>query len=1392
MKSKALEVNLTDTKVHVVIEEKYNALLEIVNDYIGILKKMESFLVELCHPYKNWDFIVSEARHLSLQYYYLYKSHSNGKQALYLFSDIFFETFSSASNVNTRINAVDNLMLFLQHIIKESESNLETFLPVIEKATKQIAGFKDDDFYLFVRSYYQINRLAVLLVKPMEGNATLVTSINELLKKYYEYSFAYWKKEPDPLGWIDDELGEMSSNKRTKNILENLSRNKMEAYERKLHKLCSSIKMDSKDLTVSMLEIPGYSDIVRTFQEMPVRLKADTDDASLGDYYSLMFLCYIIQLSGLSMIHEKALLDIKTSLTRLIRTREYHENLRLLDKTFALLKPYTGQYPETVLDFVLSVGKAVFKTGEVELINYFIDKLIDLGFQFPMIQGTGDDWQIKGNTAHVKNIRVFFELIGQHPKMSVRLLSALIIYLSIGDVFIKDTDLFPRDISKFLNTDIGPVFNLVKQLSRLLPAFFNDIGAEGKLRDISTRLDEACLRKDKLIHFLRKQSHVESSSRVVDFIEEVILFWKSKDKENLRPFVPPSIFKEIESTGEYVDGLGNILNELDRAGFSHPKDFLLRKQEDLDELIDKNESVTDLDKFRIKMCISFYRLLNQKYNFDNLELKNYLTQIGRGKLPDTKELLESFAKSSRKTRISSLLNYVEKLKDLILSDMVFAADESIYHKRHFAVDIPSMYGSYNEVKFDALGLMLRIENILNVYFEELVADINLSLITKATFSEIFAILLLFRRALKADGLISNKMDIQLDFLRYSMEIRKCSYTQYLDIFKGFSKAVADIINDQFHNIHSDNIKNIESRIGKNQFKNKFIPTGEKVGRKFDQRVAEIFFRDRIATSLGLQQLDIFLNRILHTLFRQSEKLAKKDLDTLLSYNPNFAVTEIAGTEPLGNNIIFLGNKGLNIIKMKDIGFKLPRGFIITTEVFRCREMIGSYKPATQNFRKNVFKHLSSLEKSTKRRFGDPKNPLLLSVRSGSSISQPGMLDSFLNVGINEDIVQNIGHLTKNQWFAWDNYRRFLQGYGMAGGIKRDEFDAVMEFFKEKYNKEYKKLFTGKEMKEVALSYKTRLLESGIELVESPVEQLFYAINLVFSSWDSDKARDFRRIMGISDNWGTAVIVQSMVFGNMSRQSGSGVVFSHSPRLPGDTIRLWGDFTIGNQGEDVVSGLVRTLPISEIQREIEKRDTKLSLETAFPEVYAGLKQIIYQLIYDEEWNPQEIEFTFQGPEKKDLYLLQTRDMSLRERKKITTFSSGEQSLKKAYLGRGIGLAGGAISGRLVFTLEEIDSFRKADPKMPLILVRNDTVPDDILEIDASDGILTARGGVTSHAAVVAYNLGKTCVVGCENLICSEKEKECRLNDIKLRSGDYISINGQEGSVYKGLMKINRFS
>ncbi len=1403
MKSKALEANLSDTRVDVSVEEKYRVLLEIFDGYVGILNRMEIFLKELSHPYRNWSFIVNEARHFSLHYFYLYVSHEKGMTALALYSDIFLSAFEQSVDKSVRTYASDNLMLFFQHVIKESEDRLTDFLPVLEQGLKRIYRYDDAGFFYFVQTYYPPDKLSRLVLDQTEVRGCFKQAprffevLNQVLIRYYSTSFSYWLNQDDPMSWMQENIDEWRLNPELENVFDQISHTRVTVWCRRLEDLRESRDTGTVELTRALVTFTGFREFVGLFRSVSRQIVRHCSDDTYGRHLRLTFLFYAIHVPGLFMIHKDCLHEINQTLTRLIGDEDFKKNIPIVNQTFSLFREHKGRYPETLLDCIYKIGEAVYKTGDVELINHFIDRVVNHGFQFPMIQGTGEDWQIKGNTAHVKNIRVFLNLICQQPKKSKRLLSALIIYLSVGGVFIKDTDLFPRDITGFLNADVDGVYNLVKQLARLLPAFFNEIGAEGQLRDISTELDESCHRRDRLIHFLRKQCHVESSSRIVEFIQQVMIFWKTKDKTPLEPFVPPSIYEEIQTSGRFVDGPGKIMKYLEVKKLNHPEDFLGLGQDVLDRYVDKVTGVTDLDRHRVRLILRFFRLLNEKYGLDHLEIKSYLANFKTDYMPDPRRLAAALNESRVETRIDALLGYMTDLKEIIVSDKIHEPEEAIYHKRHFAVDIPSMYGSYNEPKFDALGLTLRIESIVNVLFEDLINSIDLRLITKPTFVRIFSILTLFRKALSLDGIVSNKLDIQMEFLKYSVNTTTCSFTQYLDIFKGFVRAVADIINDYFHNIHSANLQQIETRIGKDRIQKKFLPGSvadqreldEKSARKLDQRAADIFFRDRIATSLGLQQLDVFLNRILHTLFRQSEKLSQDQLSVLLNYDPKSAVTPIGDEQTANQNIIILGNKGWNLMRLKQIGVKVPEGFIITTEVFRCLDLIDTYTPASVNFKQRVAAMMSRLEQQTGKVLGDPDKPLLLSVRSGSSISQPGMMDSFLNVGINEEIADAIAKKTGNPWFAWDSYRRFLQQYGMTFGIHRDEFDQIIAAHKKQAGIDFKRHFTGDQMKAVAMAYKNQLLRNGIELVESPMDQLFLAIHKVFSSWDAKRAIDYRRIMGISDDWGTAVTVQAMVFGNRSRQSGSGVAFSHSPKLPGDAIRLWGDFTIGNQGEDVVAGLVSTLPISEMQRELERRDTRISLEKVFPRVYEQLRSTVQMLIYKRGWNPQEIEFTFEGPEPEDLHILQARDLSLGDRKKLPVFAADDDRLKAAFLGQGTGVSGGAMSGRIVFTLKEIDAFRRQDPDTHLILLRNDTVPDDILEIDAADGLLTAKGGLTSHAAVVACNLGKTCVVGCENLVCNESEKNCRLGGRQLNVGDHISIDGNKGFVFEGEINVN---
>lgn len=1392
IKSKALEVNIADYHVDVEIDPKYSVLLEVMSKYFGLMDGLNTFLKELSHPYRNWNFIIHEARGYALDYFHLLKTHPRGPEAAALFIEIFIDAAVSNDDLGAKAEAMDNLLLFLQKMISESDSSIDRFLPVLNATFGRIRDFEEDVFFLIVRSYYQVSKLAEGIYQGAPDMTTGFAALNRLLLKYLQYGYAYWIDEGDPLTWFAEESGGVIPRIEVAELLETISLKRIREQKNEVDVIALSSNLDTRDTLRALYEYPGYGHIVEWYRQIPrglIRLGADDDQRNR---WKIIFLFHMMNISGLSMVHQETLRDINRTLGWLIGHESHRHVGELLEKTFSIIRKRVDQFPRTALNCVLNMGRGVYKTDDIDLINYFIDGVIDLGFQTPMIAGVGNDWQIKVNSVHIENIRTWLRVIELNPKWSSRLLSAMIIHLSLSGIFIKDTDLFPRDITRFLNSGIEPVYNLAKQLTRLFPAFFNDIGAEGRLRDISTRIDELTQRRDILIHYLRKQSHVESSNLIIGFIEATLCFWETRNKDRLEPHVPPDIFMQIDTRGPFIDGVHRVMTQIEKSGIRIPDDCLTISDKDLADILDDVSDVTPADRERVTLAISFYRLLHQKYRLDFADIGPYLAQLKAEAFPHLDDLRKALAESDVQKKLSGLLDYLLHLKELILSPRKYEVREDIYQKRHFTVDIPSMYGSYYELKFDALGLTYRIESLANVLFEQIVDRIDLSLVTKATFYEIYQDLLLFNKALKIDGILSAEFESQLEFLTQSLEVRGFTFTQYRDIFKGFAQSVKNIINDHISNIHELNLNKTVQRIPLDQLLSKYRPPEDEIDpENLNLRISEIFFRDRIAMSLGLQQLDLYLSRILNTIYRQSERLHKDKLHQLLLYDPNSTMTTIDHTDSRLSTVIYLGNKGLNLVKLNRMGFPVPSGFIITAEIYRYNDMIFSYRPAEQHFKERVARQITALQRITGRILGAPGNPLLLSVRSGSAISQPGMMDTFLNVGINEEITTGLAEQTGNPWYAWDNYRRFLQTYGMAHGLERDDFDAIINDSKNRFGKPYKREFTGEQMKEVALAYKTYIRDSGFEIVDEPMEQLHSSIESVLSSWESPKAKTYRNIMGISDDWGTAVTVQAMVFGNISRQSGTGVLFTHNPRWSGDTLRLWGDFTVGNQGEDVVSGLVNTWPITLFQQEIEKRETDHTFETDFPELFMALKDITNELIYNQGWSPQEIEFTFESPSPKDLYLLQTRDMVMRERKKALTFEPGAIS-DDNLLGHGIGVSGGAMSGRVVFSLEEIDKWRDLEPDTSLILVRADTVPDDIEEIYEADGLLTARGGVTSHAAVVAHRLEKTCVVGCGNLVCNEKDKVCFFNRVQIQSGEHISIDGQNGAVSQGLMKVREAS
>ena len=463
---------------------------------------------------------------------------------------------------------------------------------------------------------------------------------------------------------------------------------------------------------------------------------------------------------------------------------------------------------------------------------------------------------------------------------------------------------------------------------------------------------------------------------------------------------------------------------------------------------------------------------------------------------------------------------------------------------------------------------------------------------------------------------------------------------------------------------------------------------------------------------------------------------------------------------------------------------MPPGFIITTEIFRCWPVVSSFHMARDEFMHQVRQALNELEEKTGGRYGDPHRPLLLSVRSGAPISMPGMMATIHNAGLNQDLAEEFAAFSGQEYLAWDNYRRFLQSWAMTRGMVRESFQALMNAAKARHQVQVKKQFTPSQMKELALDYQKAIRSVGIGIPEDPWLQLIGAVDMVLDSWKAKKTADYRALMETSDAWGTAVIVQAMVFGNLNQEAGSGVVFTAHPYRKVSRVALWGDYAMGDQGEDIVSGLVTTYPISVEQAEIDGRAKDLTLEISFPKIYDALLTMSRELVYEKRWDPQEIEFTFESPEAADLYILQTRDMiTIKKKENIRVFQQID-GLEAAVLSKGIGVSGSALSGRAVFTEANILRLRQEDPHTPLILIRQDTVPEDIREISMADGLLTARGGQTSHASVVATQLEKTCVVGCKALKVYEADQYCEINGHTIRFGDPVAIDGRKGLFLKG--------
>ncbi len=1377
--SDALRINLQRTALPVAIPEDQRILLDIVKDKLGIHKQTEELLRETNHPYANWDDLVEPVRSRALGDFYDHNKHEQGPEAFTLLFGLLIQCMDKCRQQARRKRAFFSLLDYLELLFLESGSKAARNHQVTEKIVSRLGSWLEKEPGLAARGTTKLKKLVRKILSS--ADSVPLESLTRLYLFSLENSINSWLEQENLAPWFRAHRETLFDNRDYEGLFLPVSSESFRDLREKLNRVAQETDHEPTFVLSQLVSIPDFSQLEQACLNIAHEMEREEDPNSI--LHKLHYLTHLLELPTLTEQNETILRELGRCLER-IRDREAPVWVDLLQRLFALLHEKKDRYVSAVLDCVYTVGKEVFRLPNPDILFRFIDETIALGFQHPNRKGVNQDWQVVVNPYHLKNIRHWFSLIQMHPGRSRKLISALIINLKLGGLFINDTDLFQKDISLLLGSDIRDCFGLTKTLARLFPVYFHEIGAEGELRDISTSVDELYGRHDLLVHFLRKQCHVESNNQIVAFMEQIIAYWQTGKKELVANFLPPEIYEQIAEPDSFQEEMRPIFLKLLEQGRLRPRDLVALPAREILGSVQGVRQVPEHARRKAELFVQLYRLLVKKYTINHHDVLRDLRQSNLFPSMLLEKLEDTLEKSDHQKALEVLLSgLLPLLRENIFSEGDTQPREEIYRKRHIAVGIPSMYGRYEEKRFDSLGLTFRLESLAEVLFNELTLNLNLEYITRSTLERVHAFLRLFAEALKGEGIVIENLLSNLDLLKHALSTGAFSVEQYLNLFQFLANTVKEIIQTQYIAVHEENLKTIITTLLKGGHPLPFNPPEGGSEEEVFYQASEWFTRDLLANSFAIQELDLFIGKVLAGLAKESRSLDRHTRTLLLSYDLEKCFTPFLALDPRLDTQIYLGSKGYFLKRMNAFGYPVPPGFVVTTEFFRCREAIQAYTAAKEDFFQRLRLEIKRLETRSGRRFGDPKNPLLLSVRSGSTISMPGMLSTFLNIGINDTIAATLAGNQRFEWAAWDNYRRFLQCWGMSFGIPRDRFDDLIHETKRIYSAAYKRELLPDQMRDLAFAYRKLLEKESVYMPLDPWEQLRTAIDQVLASWYSDTARLYRQVMKIAEEWGTAVIIQQMVFGNLDSESGTGVVFTRNPRKPASAFTLFGDFTICAQGEDVVSGLVETSPVSEDQRLGESLRAETSMEREFPRIYQHLARLAEELILKRGFQHQEIEFTFENKNPNSLYILQARDIVPPEDKKTEVFLPTPQ-LQSSQVGTGIGAGGGALSGIAVHRHQEIEEFRRKAPGSPLILLRPDTVPDDIEMILKVDGVLTARGGSTSHAAVTAYRLGKTCVVGCRELQVKEKQGRSTIQDLVIESGDWIAIDGHNGSIHKG--------
>jgi pyruvate,orthophosphate dikinase len=1055
------------------------------------------------------------------------------------------------------------------------------------------------------------------------------------------------------------------------------------------------------------------------------------------------------------------------SLPRDIYRRAIVNTIKLLHRLIDLKRPdicervFAGiETDDTSLktDVILDpeAASAVIDAGDVNLLEHYTGILKKISIPPPEISGfSHETWAEIKNPLHLERLSKFLDII----KLSAyfkEVLVKVICNLYVTGVFIPDDRIFQREISKYLNSDvIKDNFLLHYMLLKKLPVYYHEVGATGKLRDDTTAIDS--WGNDIVLYFIRKQVHANASNHLIHVVEQVMASWTYNDPDFLKGSVPDDALKGVnaamlERYSSVICPFFESLGILDNEGL-HPEKIPAVAESEINNRL-KQSDASDEVKTKIFLLCRIYAELVKKYSL----------------------ITGDIGKDDIIPQITGLIDRLRYLREIIASPEKTRPEESLYFKRHIAFGIPSVMGSYHEPKFDALGETLRIEERIRALYD----IINIDIRNKGKDCAPQDI----KHWIYCLGTLNDLLDLhdlgnfQIGEVVTILKENKLHLSQITDLLGICRKEITWTVEFLERTFHKPLMKILKDFAGENLPEYLKVLNPEEAS--FINKASDVVMRALMNSITGFFELDRLLNAFIDAL--AAYIISKSDEQFSLSARPEtrgeyFPLDRLSDNDAMRLSPL-IGNKAKNLIYLHNKGLLVPYGVVFPadrTHDYETYTGSGSFLTILRNSVKEI-------EERTGKSFGGKRAPLFLSVRSGSYISMPGILSSILYCGMNEDTINAFTGNTGNPWLTWDSYRRFIEHYGtVVYDLDVKVFEMIMDNYMQEHGLQFKEDLTAEQLKEISRLYLRELESMDKRIPDDVYEQLREAVKAVYRSWYAERSVQFRKAMGVSEHWGTSVILMQMIYGN-DRDSGASVFFT---RKPFSLKRgIYGDTKEGVTGSELVYGRTVNRPLLR-QQALSRQN---SLEETDPDLFKMHEDLASRIEQAMRGLPQEVEATYtKRPDgERVIYVLQTRRMEFH--RGFTRRFDDICRMESNIISRGVGVHGGALSGVATFSSspELIRKLRK-DINLPLILLRKEASTDDVSLMTEIDGIITSAGGATSHAAILAQKFNLTVIVGCSDMKIEADEKgglSAKIGMADVKEGDPVSLDGSTGLVYSG--------